>query len=114
MIATTGTENPDFFDRGIRAISSTGVVEAAGSSEQPVEYRQAQGSDAAHQESCSTCHVPQAGPDPCFVLQRVLVEKGSGPAGVPFWVEQDFLWAASDPGCWSSAIRCGRTRRARR
>jgi len=49
------------------------------------------GSDAAHQESCSTCHVPQAGPDPFFVLQRVLVEKGSGPACVPFWVEQDFL-----------------------
>jgi len=26
------------------------------------------------------------------VLQRVLVEKGSGPACVPFWVEPDFLW----------------------
>jgi hypothetical protein len=40
--------------------------------------------------------------DPFFELQRVLVEKGSGPACVPFWVERDFLWAASDPfstGC---------------
>ena len=30
--------------------------------------------------------------DPFFELQRVLVEKGSGPACVPFWVERDFLW----------------------
>ena len=34
---------------------------------------------------------------PFFELQRVLVEKGSGPACVPFWVERDFPWAASDP-----------------
>ena len=50
-----------------------------------------------HNGVCSTCRVSQAGPDPFFELQRVLVEKGSGPACVPFWVERDFLWAASDP-----------------
>jgi len=48
------------------------------------------GSDAAHRGVCSTCRGPQAGPDPFFELQRVLVEKGSGPAWVPFWVVQDF------------------------
>jgi len=40
------------------------------------------------------------------VLQRVLVEKGSGPACVPFWVEQDFLWAASDPSTWRCSTGC--------
>ena len=57
----------------------------------------APGSDAAHLVVGFSRNVPKAGPDPFFVVQPVLLEKGSGPACGSHQGKQNNLWAASDP-----------------